>query len=51
MKQNLLFAETNPLQTALDAEAVTMQFALQNEDHFEAVAAFVEKRTPKFQGR
>ena len=51
MKQNLLFAETNPLQTALDNEAVTMQFALQNEDHFEAVAAFVEKRPPKFQGR
>lgn len=51
MKQTLLYVETHPLQEVLDTEAVTMQYALQNEDHFEAVRAFGEKRAPRFTGR
>src|ERR1043165_2124359 len=51
MKRNLLAAETEPFQTVLELEAVHQARCAFTEDHKEAVAAFVEKRRPVFQGR
>jgi 2-(1,2-epoxy-1,2-dihydrophenyl)acetyl-CoA isomerase len=51
MKKNLLAAETEPFQTVLDLEAMHQARCAFTEDHKEAVAAFVEKRRPQFQGR
>jgi 2-(1,2-epoxy-1,2-dihydrophenyl)acetyl-CoA isomerase len=51
MKKNLLAAETEPFQTALDLEAAHQARCAFTEDHKEAVAAFVEKRRPVFKGR
>ncbi|HVC54144.1 MAG TPA: enoyl-CoA hydratase [Stellaceae bacterium] len=51
MKKNLLAAETEPFQTVLDLEAAHQSRCAFTEDHKEAVAAFVEKRKPVFQGR
>jgi 2-(1,2-epoxy-1,2-dihydrophenyl)acetyl-CoA isomerase len=51
MKKNLLAAETEPFQTVLDLEAEHQSRCAFTEDHKEAVAAFVEKRKPVFQGR
>jgi 2-(1,2-epoxy-1,2-dihydrophenyl)acetyl-CoA isomerase len=51
MKRNLLAAETEPLQTVLDLEAMHQARCAFTEDHKEAVAAFVEKRRPAFKGR
>jgi 2-(1,2-epoxy-1,2-dihydrophenyl)acetyl-CoA isomerase len=51
MKQNLLAAETEPFQTALDLEAMHQARCAFTEDHKEAVAAFNEKRRPVFKGR
>ena len=51
MKRNLLAAETEPLDTVLDLEAVHQARTGMTEDHREAVAAFAEKRPPRFHGR
>ena len=51
MKKNLLAAETEPFQTVLELEAEHQARCAFTEDHKEAVAAFVEKRRPAFQGR
>lgn len=51
MKENLNRAITCDLATALDAEAANMARGMTTDDHKEAVAAFVEKRLPRFTGR
>ena len=51
MKENLNRAIGGDLGTCLDAEAAAMTRCRSTEDHKEAVAAFVDKRTPTFQGR
>jgi 2-(1,2-epoxy-1,2-dihydrophenyl)acetyl-CoA isomerase len=50
MKANLTVAETGTLADALREEARNMSLSRFGDDHKEAVAAFVEKRTPKFVG-
>lgn len=39
------------IETALDYEALTQEMAGRTTDHREGVAAFLEKRTPRFEGR
>jgi 2-(1,2-epoxy-1,2-dihydrophenyl)acetyl-CoA isomerase len=51
MKQNLNLAETMPLATVFDAEALQHSRCGDTEDHKEAAAAFVQKRQPVFKGR
>ena len=51
IKENLNRALTADLLTCLDAEAVAMSRCRSTDDHKEAVAAFVDKRTPVFTGR
>ena len=51
MKRNLHAAETEPLQTVLDMEALGQARTGMTEDHREAAQAFVEKRPPVFRGR
>ena len=51
MKRNLHAAETEPLATVLEMEALHQARTAQTEDHREAVAAFNEKRPPVFRGR
>ena len=51
MKENLNRANVADLETCLDLEADRMVRCAQTEDHREAVAAFLSKRKPKFQGR
>jgi 2-(1,2-epoxy-1,2-dihydrophenyl)acetyl-CoA isomerase len=51
MKRNLHAAETEPFATVLEMEGIHQARAGLTEDHQEAVAAFVEKRKPRFQGR
>ncbi len=51
IKENLNRAEVADLVTCLDAEAAAMTRCRSTDDHKEAVAAFVEKRTPTFTGR
>lgn len=51
MKENLNRAITCDLATALDAEAANMVRGMTTDDHKEAAAAFVEKRSPNFLGR
>ncbi len=51
MKRNLHAAETEPLQTVLDMEALGQARTGMTEDHKEAARAFVEKRAPVFHGR
>jgi len=50
MKQNLNLAETSTLQALLDQEALNMRLSGFSLDSREAVAAFVEKREPRFIG-
>ena len=51
MKRNLHAAETEPMQTVLDMEALGQARCYTTEDHKEAARAFVDKRTPVFRGR
>ncbi|GIW19429.1 MAG: enoyl-CoA hydratase [Tepidiforma sp.] len=51
MKENLAFAETATLEQLLDQEALHMRIAGFSADSREAVAAFLEKREPRFAGR
>ena len=51
MKRNLHAAETEPLTTVLEMEAVHQARTAQTEDHREARMAFLEKRRPAFTGR
>ena len=51
IKENLNRAVGADLLTCLDAEAAAMTRCRSTDDHKEAVAAFVEKRTPTFNGR
>ena len=50
MKANLNLAETAPLQDVLNQEAMNMRISGLSRDSREAVAAFVEKREPRFIG-
>ena len=50
MKENINRAATVGLGAALDAEAANMVRSMSTKDHREAAAAFVEKRTPTFNG-
>lgn len=50
MKENINRAATVDLVTALDAEATNMRRTMSSEDHKEATAAFVEKRSAVFRG-
>ncbi|MEM8688213.1 MAG: enoyl-CoA hydratase-related protein, partial [Pseudomonadota bacterium] len=51
MKENFNRAASGDLRTCLDMEADRMVRCTQSEDHLEGVAAFKEKRPPKFAGR
>ena len=51
IKANMLLAETATLAEVAEREAVHQARTAQTEDHAEAKRAFVEKRTPLFQGR
>jgi 2-(1,2-epoxy-1,2-dihydrophenyl)acetyl-CoA isomerase len=51
MKRNLFAAETEPLATVLEMEAVHQARTAMTEDHLEAAKAFVERRRPVFKGR
>ncbi|MEO1060966.1 MAG: enoyl-CoA hydratase [Actinomycetota bacterium] len=51
MKENLNRALVADLRTCLDAEAQAMVRTMSTADHREAAAAFVEKRSPRFEGR
>ncbi len=51
MKRNLHAAETEPMQTVLDMEAIGQARTYTTEDHKEAAQAFVDKRPPVFRGR
>ncbi|MGI9645584.1 MAG: enoyl-CoA hydratase-related protein [Ilumatobacteraceae bacterium] len=50
MKENINRALTCDLATALDEEASNMVRSMSTDDHREATAAFLEKRTPVFKG-
>ena len=51
MKANLTLAETEGLEAVLRQEAHNMVMSRFDEDHGEAVSAFIEKRPPAFKGR
>ena len=51
IKRNLHLAETAQLAQHLDQEAFHQVRAGRSDDHHEAVAAFMEKRPPRFTGR
>jgi len=51
MKENLNRALDSDLDACLDFEADRMVRAAQTDDYTEAVAAFVEKRAPRFEGK
>jgi 2-(1,2-epoxy-1,2-dihydrophenyl)acetyl-CoA isomerase len=51
MKENVNLAVTSDFRTLLDREAITHLRCGQTADHKEGVAAFLEKREPRFRGR
>jgi 2-(1,2-epoxy-1,2-dihydrophenyl)acetyl-CoA isomerase len=51
MKENVNLAVHQDFRSLLDREAITHLRCGQTEDHREGVAAFAEKREPRFQGR
>lgn len=51
MKRNLHAAETEPLSTVLEMEAIHQARTAQTDDHREARTAFLEKRRPVFTGQ
>jgi 2-(1,2-epoxy-1,2-dihydrophenyl)acetyl-CoA isomerase len=51
LKRSLNAAETEPLQTVLDLEAILQARTALSDDHREAREAFMEKRKPVFKGR
>ncbi len=51
MKQNLNAAETMRFEEVLDIESTNLIACSLTEDHAEAVAAFSERREPRFRGR
>ncbi|HLK41005.1 MAG TPA: enoyl-CoA hydratase-related protein [Polyangiaceae bacterium] len=51
MKENVHLAATSSYGAMLDREALTHLRCGQTEDHREGVAAFLEKREPRFRGR
>jgi 2-(1,2-epoxy-1,2-dihydrophenyl)acetyl-CoA isomerase len=51
MKQNVDLALAGDFRTALEREAITHLRCGMTEDHREGVAAFLEKREPRFRGR
>ena len=51
LKRSLHAAETEPLQTVLDLEAILQARTALSEDHREAREAFLAKRKPVFKGR
>ena len=51
MKRNLNAGLRGSLSDVLDAEAIHMIRTFETADHKAAAAAFVEKRTPRFEGR
>jgi 2-(1,2-epoxy-1,2-dihydrophenyl)acetyl-CoA isomerase len=51
MKENVNLSLTGDFRTLLDREAMTHLRCGQTEDHREGVAAFLEKREPRFRGR
>lgn len=51
MKENINRALSADLAACLDAEATNMVATMSTQDHRTAVAAFVEKTTPRFVGR
>ena len=50
IKRTLNKALTSDLDAILDYEAMMQEIASETEDHKEGVAAFLEKRTPRFRG-
>ena len=50
-KRMLNRAATGDLAAALELEALSQGLAIASEDHQEGVAAFFEKRPPRFTGR
>lgn len=51
MKENINQSSHVDFKTMLDKEAISHMRCGETEDHKEGVAAFMEKRTPSFQGR
>lgn len=51
MKENVNLAVTSDFRSLLEREAITHLRCGQTEDHREGVAAFLEKREPRFGGR
>src|SRR5262249_32393973 len=51
MKENVNLAATGDFRALLDREAITHLRCGQTDDHREGVAAFLEKREPRFRGR
>ena len=51
MKQNMKIAETGSLSDVLDSECAGIRRCRETKDHKEAARAFIEKRSPGFEGR
>jgi 2-(1,2-epoxy-1,2-dihydrophenyl)acetyl-CoA isomerase len=51
IKRAFLNAASNDVEAALDLEAEMQDLAARTQDHLEGVRAFLEKRSPRFEGR